>query len=233
VETEKEIILPKIIAHQVNHVLRMRKGQSIIVFNGHGGQYLGEIHTLEKKLVSVILFEYQDIDLEPSLHITLEQGVSRGQHMDYTIQKAVELGVSTIHPVYTEFGNVKLNADRQEKRVQHWQKIIISACEQCGRNKLPEIKAPAKLSEHITGHANGPARFILSPYAKQVLQDCVTQTSPVSLLCGPEGGFSDSEVIDAEQSGYMPVKLGPRIMRTETASIAGIVAIQTLWGDMT
>ena len=152
--------------------------------------------------------------------------------MDYTIQKAVELGVSKIYPLLTERCNVKLDEDRRQKRLQHWQSIIISACEQSGRNKVPEIMPPQTLTYWLTT-IKADHSFILAPTARQKLkQITLKNNASVVLLIGPEGGLSDLEINQAQQKGFTPLNLGPRVLRTETAAIAALTALQCYFGDM-
>jgi 16S rRNA (uracil1498-N3)-methyltransferase len=225
------LALPPDAIHHISRVLRMRAGQRLWLFNGSGGSYLAEVVLIDKRQAQVRLLEFSHTQPESSLQITLAQGVSRGQHMDYTLQKAVELGVKRIVPVFTEFGNVQLDAQRQGKKLQHWQKIIISACEQCGRNILPAIATPLSLAEWLQQDIN-KLKLLLHPGSARRLSAQKPPDQSISLLSGPEGGFSQSEVELSRDSGYLSVELGPRVLRTETAAIAAISACQTLWGDM-
>lgn len=225
------LTLPQNASHHISRVLRMRAGQRLYVFNGCGGSYLAQIVALSKRQVDVLLLEFKDEQRESTLHITLAQGVSRAQHMDYTLQKAVELGVSKIVPVITEFGNVQFDQQREQKKLLHWQLIIISACEQSGRNRLPEILAPVPLSRWLEIDSNS-VKVLLQPGAAQRLTGLQLVNSSLSLLSGPEGGFSRAEEEQAVACGYVAVELGPRVLRTETAAVAAISACQTLWGDM-
>jgi 16S rRNA (uracil1498-N3)-methyltransferase len=218
-------------SHHISRVLRMRVGQRIWLFNGLGGSYLAEISVIRKRQVDVILSMFNDEQQESNLQITLAQGISRAQHMDYTLQKAVELGVSRIVPVITEFSNVQFDPQRKEKKLLHWRKIIISACEQCGRNILPEILAPKPLTDWLQMDSN-TLKLLLHPGAGQRLSALQNLDESLVLLSGPEGGFSPPEVEQIIASGYLSVALGPRVLRTETAAAAAISACQTLWGDM-
>ncbi len=223
--------LPKEAVRHISQVLRMRKGQQLWLFNGLGGSYLAELISVGKREAEVKLLEFNDRQRDSSLHITLAQGISRSQHMDYTLQKAVELGVAKIVPVFTEFGNVQLDERRRLKKIQHWQLIIISACEQCGRNSLPQLLEPISLAQWLEEDKN-KLKLFLHPEADNRISNQDAKDASLSLLSGPEGGFSSSEVEQAVNSGYLPVDLGPRVLRTETAAAAAISACQVLWGDM-
>jgi 16S rRNA (uracil1498-N3)-methyltransferase len=225
------LALPLDAIRHISRVLRMRKGQQLRLFNGCGGSYLAEIISISKRQGDVKILEFSDDQRESSLQITLVQGISRSQHMEYTLQKAVELGVNRIVPVNTEFGNVQLDQQRLKKKLVHWQLIVISACEQCGRNMLPQVTVPVPLAQWLQ-EDNNSLKLLLQPGAGQRLSSQEVSNASLSLLSGPEGGFSSSEVELAVESGYLPVELGPRVLRTETAAVAAISACQTLWGDM-
>ncbi len=231
IEPGVELTLPKKTSHHIGNVLRMHKGERLHLFNGTGGYFPAEITSVNNRHVMIMPGEYIGDDCESPLKICLGQGISRGQHMDYTIQKAVELGVSTIVPVITQHSNVKLNTDRTEKRMLHWKGIIIHAGEQCGRNLLPELVRPQTLSDWMETDKN-PLKIILEPTATSRLSELASKVTNISILSGPEGGFSEQEITLAEQNGYIPVKIGPRVLRTETAAVAVISICQVLWGDM-
>ena len=162
----------------------------------------------------------------------LALGISRSLHMDYALQKSVELGVSAIAPLVTERSNVKLDQKRVETRLEHWKKIIIHACEQSGRNTLPALYNPRPLHEWVISDKN-PVRFLLAPAARQTFSEFSgVNGSKVSILVGPEGGLTDSEQASAQKLGYIPIRLGPRTLRTETAAVAAVTALQALWGDL-
>lgn len=218
-------------AHHLVNVLRLKAGQTIFAFNGTGGCFEAEIIQIEKKAVVILPQLFSQGNRESPLQLTLVQGISRGQHMDYTVQKAVELGVSRIVPVFTEFSNVKLSEDRSHKRIEHWNKIIIGACEQSGRNIVPPLEPPLPFSEWISKDTSS-LRLILHPDADQALAALELPITDMMLLCGPEGGLSDREVEFARASGYRAVTLGPRILRTETAALAAIAVCQSRFGDM-
>lgn len=220
-------------SHHLVTVLRAKVKDIITVFNGRGGEYRAIITQINKKQVIVELKEFVDREAESSLELYLAQGISRSEKMDYTIQKAVELGVKKIIPLFTERCTVKLDEERRAKRHQHWQSIIISACEQSGRNHIPELLFPMSLENGLNA-VQADWRFVLSPMASSQLKETsVKKDQRVILLIGPEGGLSDPEINLACQHGYFPLNLGPRILRTETAAVAAITALQCCFGDMT
>lgn len=218
--------------HHVADVLHMKPGQSIILFNGTGGYFDCRIRSIEKKHRVLVEIGREHVDEQIStLNITLVQGISRGQRMDYTLQKAVELGVGCVVPVFCEFGNVKLAGPRQESRLEHWRKLAISACEQCGLNRIPSIQPPIKLADWIESRHAG-LKIILHPVSDGNLLQIPQTERDIIILAGPEGGFSENEVHMAITNGYHAIRLGPRTLRTETAALVAITACQVLWGDI-
>ncbi|NNE37701.1 MAG: 16S rRNA (uracil(1498)-N(3))-methyltransferase [Gammaproteobacteria bacterium] len=217
--------------HHLSHVLKHHEGDMIHAFDGNGGYFESIIISKSKRSMTIQPDVFVKDNRESDLRLTLAQGISRGQKMDFTIQKAVELGVYIFVPIMTDRSNVKLDSERSEKRLKHWQKIIINACEQCGRNVLPTILEPVKLEEWVTVDTN-VMRYVLDP-ASDVSVSALNQRGPeVSLICGPEGGLSDSELDLSQKNGYSPVSLGPRILRTETAAISALAVFQSRWGDI-
>lgn len=217
-------------ANHVARVLRLPPGAPLILFNGEGGEFEARIETVDKRRVTVRVGNHNPRECEPPLDLWLAQGISRGERMDYTVQKAVELGVSRIIPLFTERCGVQLGGERLDKRVQHWQAVAVSACEQSGRNRVPEIAAPRALHEWLTEPAAGLV-LVLDPEADNTLGPLPVPAGPVSLLIGPEGGLTDHEILLAKQTGYTGLRLGPRILRTETAAVAALAALLTRWGD--
>ncbi len=228
---EDSLDLPATSAHHVSRVLRMRSGQRLWLFNGNGPAELAEIVAIDRRKVAVKLLQQQDDGCESSLEITLVQCISRAQHMDYTLQKAVELGVSRIVPIASEFSNVKISDDREATKLKHWQQVIVSATEQCGRNRLARIEPPMPMQQWFDMEDN-ETRLILHPGGSSGLGDISPLNNRLSLLAGPEGGFSDDEVKLALAHDYLQVGLGPRILRTETAPVAALSLCQFLWGDL-
>ena len=220
-------------ARYIGKVLRARVGDPISVFNGEGPEWPATITRISKTAVGLRLGDSIEAGTESSLKIHLVQGVSRGDRMDLVVQKATELGVKRITPVLTEYGVVKLNSDRAEKRREHWQKIANSACEQSGRTRLPLIDTPLPMKNWF---GNKPEKvdteLILVPGAHATLAETPAPATKVCVLIGPEGGFSESEYQDAAVSGFRTVSLGPRVLRTESAAIAALAVLQSLWGDL-
>lgn len=221
--------LPKETSHYVRQVLRLRERSPVILFNGSGGEFKGKI-SINNKQTTVILEELNDLSVESPLYIHLGQGISRGEKMDYVVQKAVELGVAEITPLFTERCGVRLDDERAEKRLDHWQKIIISACEQSGRNKIPLINAPCEISAWIA-QCMAPHRLICHPGLSSDESSLEVKNS-VAVLIGSEGGFTEVEITDAMTHGFKSLALGPRVLRTETATVAALTKLQISWGDM-
>ncbi|MBI5448156.1 MAG: 16S rRNA (uracil(1498)-N(3))-methyltransferase [Gammaproteobacteria bacterium] len=226
----KVVQLDQEASHYVKRVLRMQMGDPLIIFNGKGGEYAAVIVACQDKQVKVQLNEFFEDKTASPLMITLAQAVSRGEKMDYTLQKAVELGVHRIVPLMTERVGVKLEAERAKTRLQHWQKIVVSACEQSGRTKVPTIEPLCELSAWLKT-AEADLKLLLDPHTQ-------TNFSPdlhpkhVALLIGPEGGLSAREVELAYEANFIPWHLGPRVLRTETAGIAAVSVLQYVWGDL-
>lgn len=228
-----ELMLGGAPARYLGRVLRLRVGDELTLFNGHGGEYYAVVQSLGKEAVTLEVGEFIDREAESPLRIHLLQGLARGERMDLIVQKCTELGVSRISPLSTDHGVVRLEGKRARKRVDHWRGIAASACEQCGRNRLPEIDEPIGLRDWLGQNLEQQAaRIILRPGAATPIGDVAVDASTLVLLIGPEGGFSESEYELAEATGFEPVGLGPRILRTETAALATVTALQTLFGDM-
>ena len=213
-------------------VLRLKSGAPLILFNGESGEYLAVLETVERRQAWAQVQTFQPRELESPLKITLIQGISKGERMDYTLQKAVELGVHQVQPLLTARSVVSLNAERQHKRLQHWRGVVISACEQCRRNRLPSVLKPLTFTSWLTSYQDQATGLLLDPAATQGLQDLPAPGNTVNLLIGPEGGLTDAEIDQATTAGFVPIRLGPRILRTETAGVATIAALQALWGDL-
>ncbi len=227
------ISLPKETAHYLGNVLRLRVDDELLVFNSAQGEFRARVSTASKRDVQVELLNLERdtaiLSAENSLSIHLLLGLSRGDRMDFAVQKSTELGVTTITPVYTEFGEVRLKAERVEKKLQHWRKIAISACEQSGRISVPSIQSPiALLDIPMSGCVN---RWMLEPTGTDALPSSLSEKT-VELLIGPEGGFSGNEISWAQNSGFGIVALGSRILRTETAPVAALAILQHKYGDM-
>ncbi len=220
-------------AHQhVSKVLRLRTGDRIILFNGEGGEYEASLTESHKQAARAHIDTFIERDSESPLKITLIQGISRGEKMDLTIQKAVELGVHAILPVNTERSQVKLSGDRVDKRMQHWQGVLIHACEQSGRTHVPQLHTVVDLADCLTKQDLAEPRFLLDPQGDQVIRELQGPFHAMTLLAGPEGGLGDQDHVIARQAGFQGLRLGPRILRTETAALAALAALQGQWGDL-
>ena len=227
-----EVTLDALASHHLLRVLRAQRGAMVTVFNGAGGEYAAVIATVGKKAVTLRLTQHVAREAESPLQLCLAQGIARGDKMDYIIQKAVELGVRQIVPLLTQRSTVKLPGERRDKRWQHWQAIVISACEQSGRNQLPMLHPPQTLPEWLQQIPDGQG-FILLPGSNKKLRDYpLSAAASVSLLVGPEGGFAEHEVQLASAHHFVPLNLGPRVLRTETAAVAALTALQYQFGDM-
>lgn len=226
------IPLPSAAFKHVVRVLRLKSGAALTLFNGTGGEFQAVLDTVTRHAATVRIDTFIAREVESSLPVLLVQGVSRGERMDYTLQKAVELGVTAILPVLTAHSVVNLEAERLCNRLYHWRSVVVNACEQCGRNRLPALLEPLSLTDWLqAGHRQNPG-LVLDPLARQALRDITRPAGSVSLLIGPEGGLSRAEIALAEATGFTAVRLGPRIMRTETVGLAALTAVQVLWGDL-
>jgi 16S rRNA (uracil1498-N3)-methyltransferase len=229
--------------HHAANVLRLEKGDRITLFNGKGGEFLAFIKCISKTAILVSIEKFINIEHESPLQITLAQSICTNIKMDLIIRKAVELGVNNIQPILAKRCLVKLSGKRELKRVQHWKQIIISACEQCGRNRIPGVSSPVTLSSWLSRQGamqkklnNEPTEklyFMLSPTSKMGLYDFSKNLSvtELALLVGPEGGFTLDEDAAALMAGFSSLRLGSRTLRTESAALAAIAALQTIWGD--
>jgi 16S rRNA (uracil1498-N3)-methyltransferase len=219
-------------ASHVTRVLRLRTGEALTLFNGQGGEHAASIDGSHGGEVTVLVGEHRPLERESPFPITLAQGVSRGQRMDLVVQKATELGVSRLVPVLTERSVVRLDAQQADRKSNHWRAIVIAACEQCGRNRLPEVALPAQLRELLREPAGDRARLLLSPDAALRIEDVARPRSGVTVLIGPESGLSEEEQGHAQEAGFTAVNLGPRVLRTETAAIAALTLLQGEFGDL-
>ena len=220
-------------ARYLSRALRARVGDRLNLFDGNGAEWTAAILQISKNTVTLRIDDSHEAGTESPLRVHLVQGISRGERMDFVVQKATELGVKRITPVLTEYSMVKLDGSRAEKRRDHWQRIATSASEQSGRVRLPLIDTPIPLKNWL---GDKPQRIdtelILKPGAAATLPSLRPQETTICVLVGAEGGFSDSEYEDAEISGFKAVSLGPRVLRTETAAIATLAMLQSLWGDL-
>lgn len=231
-----QISLPENAARHASRVLRLREGDEMVLFDGSGGEYAARIAEVIRDRVQVDVLAWHAVERESPIAITLVQALQAGEKMDMTVQKAVELGVARIVPVSSRRSVVKLEGERALRRVQHWRAVATSACEQCGRNRVPLVAELVRLGQWVdVPCAPEVRRLVLLPGAALSLADMpgVQPGSQVEILIGAEGGFAPEEIEQALQAGYVGVRLGPRILRTETAGLAALAVIQSLWGDLT
>ncbi len=229
-DSNMSVVLEPEPSRHISRVLRLRVGDSVILFDGGGGEYLGSISTVGKKNVRVLTGAHLQHECESPLKIHLGIAVSRGERMDWIVQKSTELGINSLTPLLTKHTSVKLAGDRADKKNHHWQQIAISACEQCGRNRLPDIH-PLDTLDNWLACTSAERKFVLHHRA-HAYSDQSEPPASIALLIGPEGGLAESEVAAAERAGYASLRLGPRVLRTETAPLAAIAILQGRWGDM-
>ncbi|WP_462380132.1 16S rRNA (uracil(1498)-N(3))-methyltransferase [Pseudomonas sp. Marseille-QA0892] len=220
--------LPEASAHYIGRVLRLTVGDPVQLFDGSGDEFQGTLKEVGKKHVIAELTEQVPGLEESPLRIHLGQGLSRGERMDWAIQKATELGVSEITPIVSDRCEVRLKDERAEKRLQHWRQVAISACEQCGRSRVPTLHSPVTLAEWADA-VEADLKLVLHPVATPLTAH--PRPSQLAFLIGPEGGLTDAEVALAGSSGFLPARLGPRVLRTETAPVVALSVAQQLWGD--
>ncbi len=228
-QSGQELELSEDSAHYLRTVLRLKQNADLVVFNGNGGEFFAKVLEVHRKRVVLALNEWQDNTVESELQVSFGLAISRGDRMDYAVQKAVELGVKNITPLFSQRCVVQLKEDKQIQRLQHWQKIAQHAAEQSHRTIVPELKKIDTLNHWIEQQQG--LKVFLDPYADTVLNALQPVDNTVTLLSGPEGGFSDNERQLAVAAGFTPVKLGKRVLRAETAALAALAAVQTLWGD--
>lgn len=224
--------LPAATARYVTRVLRLKPGAPLMLFNGDGHEYPSEVQAVGRGRVQVRTGDAHVVDRESPLAVHLGLGISRGKRMDIALQKAVELGVSSVAPVITERSVVRLSDARAESRETHWQGVAVDACEQCGRTRLPAIEPLGTLAQWLEHHRGAALKLVLAPGAAGGVTSLTTPRGAVAVLIGPEGGLTPQELDGAAQAGFQPVALGPRVLRTETAAIAALTAVQVLWGDL-
>ena len=220
--------LPEAQAHYISRVLRMAEGDAVQMFDGSGHEFRGSLLEVGKKRVVVQIDEQFAGQIESPLHIHLGQGLSRGERMDWAIQKATELGVNEITPIFSDRCEVRLKDERADKRLQHWRQVAISACEQCGRSRVPLIHPPVLLADWIK-QTEAELKLVLHPVAEPLVSH--DKPSTLAILIGPEGGLSEAEVEQAKGNGFHAARLGPRVLRTETAPVVALAVAQQLWGD--
>lgn len=232
-QSGREVLLPEQAGEHIARVLRLDRGHPLILFNGDGREYDATLASLAKRSVTADVTAIRAIERESPLALTLAQGIARGEKMDWILQKATELGVARIAPIVTERTEVKLDEERAERRLLHWRSVVAGACEQSGRTRLPQIDPPQRLDRWLATLAGDPAlRLMLLPEAATTARALPTLAHGAIVCVGPEGGLSDNDVAMLQQAGFDGLRLGPRILRTETAGIAALAALQALQGDM-
>jgi 16S rRNA (uracil1498-N3)-methyltransferase len=223
VTTDEDIQLPEASAYHVARVLRLRTGAPLVIFDGTG---------VEGDRVRVRALQRMAGLGESPIGITLVQAISRSERMDWTLQKATELGVRAIVPVLSARSVVRLDEKQAAGKLRHWRGIVIAACEQCGRSTIPEVRPPVELGSFLAGAPREGQRLVLSPVGQRSLAGLTSTAARVELLIGPEGGLEDAELSAAQHAGFAPVQLGPRVLRTETAAVVALAVLQALWGDL-
>jgi 16S rRNA (uracil1498-N3)-methyltransferase len=226
-----EITLSAYASQHVLHALRLKLEAPLIVFNGTGGEFQASLIAVKTQRAIVRIQKFTKLTTESPLKIHLAQGIAKNEKMDFIIQKAIELGVTKIMPLFTEYCNVKLEGERSQKRLERWQNIAISACEQSGRDKIPTIDNAQNFTNFINQKYSS-LNLLLSPRATTKATTLPKEVTAITMLIGPEGGFSNIEETMAQNNGFIPINLGPRILRTETATITALSILQTRWGDM-
>jgi 16S rRNA (uracil1498-N3)-methyltransferase len=225
-------LLPEDSAHHAVHVMRLRPGDPVTLFNGRGGEYAGRIASVEKLRIAADVLAHDPVEREPVLRVTLLQGVSAGDRMDFTVRKAVELGVAEIQPVLTARSVSRPKGERAESRREHWQRVAISACEQCGRNCVPAVQPLIEAAAYRAPASETATKILLSPAAEARFSRALENTkNEIVLAAGPEAGFSAQEEAALVYGGFVPARLGPRVLRTETAALAALAALNALRGD--
>ena len=223
-------VLPEDAAHHALQVMRLKQGDELTLFNGRGGEYAARLAAADRRRLSVDVLEHRAVERETPLRLALVQGMSSAERMDFTVRKAVELGAAEIHPVLATRSVARPKGERAESRRAHWQKIVISACEQCGRNSIPRIHPLVPLETFLHALKFEGERILLSPHSELPLSRAPAGKSYL-LAVGPEAGFHPDEEAAFARAGFLPVKLGPRVLRTETAALAALAALSALRGD--
>lgn len=229
----QNVTLDKTLSHYISRVLRLHTGYTVFLFNNTGNEYAGIIHDITHNHVLINITNLSHTDLARPLQITVAQVLGKGDKMDTIIQKTTELGVDNIVPLYSEFAVAKNVPDRSAHKLEHWEKIAIAACCQCERNTIPTIQSPLNLTTWLQApHSTTSLNLILAPHHNGIHLNTLPAFTHVNILVGPEGGFSDNETALAIRHHYIAINLGPRILRTETAAIAAVAAIQAMYGDL-
>ncbi|MFN3884385.1 MAG: 16S rRNA (uracil(1498)-N(3))-methyltransferase [Rhodocyclaceae bacterium] len=224
--------LPAAAAHHALKVLRMRDGDALVLFDGLGGEWRATLKIGAGKTARALVGEARDVERESPLDVTLVQALPAGDKMDWVVEKCVELGVTAIQPVRATRSVMRLSDERMARRVAHWNAIAVAACEQCGRNRVPPVLPILDLPRYLaSARAQDVCRLVLSPRGDHALRGLVKPADTIHVMIGPEGGWDEGEIAAAHAAGFTSVRLGPRVLRTETAGAALLAAMQALWGD--
>jgi 16S rRNA (uracil1498-N3)-methyltransferase len=227
----REIALPEAAAHHALRVLRLATGDALTLFTGAGGEFAATLVRADKRDAWVLLNAFSAVEREPALAVTLIQGIAANDAMDFVVRRAIELGAAAVQPVVATRSARFPSDDRGRKRLAHWRQIVVSACEQCGRNRVPPVHDVAEFDAWLAARAPARRGIVLDPAAEVGIDAVPAPVSSIDVLVGPEGGFTSEETARAARAGFTPVRMGPRILRTETASLAALAAIHALWGD--
>ncbi len=228
---QEEFVLPPEVAHHVLRVMRMQQGDVLVLFDGQGGEHHVRLQHIRQGQVTVAREAFVPRETESPLQLWLGQSLCASEKMDWVFQKAVELGVNRCSPLQSERSVVRLGGDRAERRQGHWQRVVEAACEQSGRNRIPRVDPVQPMRDWLVDLPAGGLKLILSPQGQAALNQLEPPAGPVILLVGPEGGFGEGEEAAAAAAGFLPLRLGPRVLRTETAALALLSALQARWGD--
>jgi 16S rRNA (uracil1498-N3)-methyltransferase len=231
-ETTQALLLPDEVFRHAIQVLRLQAGENLILFNGQGGEYLAELVEISKRSARVQIQSFNPAKRESNLDLTLVQALIKPDKMDFALQKAVELGISAFQPLITQRSVARTDKEKIEKKLQHWQAVAISACEQSGRTCLPQIHIPVSLSHYLSQMDNGTTQLILAPESTKPLQQLQANSNKIAVLIGPEGGFTEQELEQCLAQGLQGISLGERILRAETASTSVLAILQCLYGDL-
>ena len=230
-DVAREFSLPDAVAHHALRVLRLNVGDRMTLFTGGGGEFAATLVRADKRVAVVRIDAFESVERENPLAVTLVQGIAANDAMDHAVRRSVELGVAAIQPVLTTRSARMPDGERGEKRLAHWRQIAIAACEQCGRNRIPEVREVVTLEHWLAARNAAQSGLVLSPMADVSIADAPRPRDTLDMLVGPEGGFTPEEITRAGKSGMNPICLGPRVLRTETAALAALAAVNVLWGD--
>jgi 16S rRNA (uracil1498-N3)-methyltransferase len=227
----REYALPEAVAHHALRVLRLNVGDRVTLFTGAGGEFAATLLRADKREAVVRIDAFESVERENPFAVTLAQGIAANDAMDHAVRRSVELGVAAIQPVLTTRSARMPDGERGEKRLAHWRQIVTSACEQCGRNRVPEVHGVVAIEHWLASRNGAGAGMVLSPTADVSIADTPRPRDTLDMLVGPEGGFTPEEIARARKAGMIAVRLGPRVLRTETAALAALAAVNVLWGD--